>query len=148
LDLQTQLKHLIEENKVMQEKYKSMLEKMQQELKKKQICIEDLKTKVLLKQVKSSSRGMKCLLLIIQKKELDDLKLEKLKEELSHQIEIPYKDIVKQFEQELEKLHEDCNKLRFENSYLKGSTEHEKNEFQAMMQQYKMKHDVEVSVVP
>ncbi len=77
---------------------------------------------------------------------MDDLKLEKLKEELGQQIEMPYKDIVKQFEQELEKLHDDCNKLRYENSYLKGSNEHEKNEFQALTQQYKMKHDIEVMI--
>ena len=46
LDLQTQLRNLIEENKVMQEKYKSMFDKMQQELRKKQLYIEDLKNKV------------------------------------------------------------------------------------------------------
>jgi hypothetical protein len=37
---------LIEENKVMQEKYKSMFEKMQQELRRKQLYIEELKTRV------------------------------------------------------------------------------------------------------
>jgi hypothetical protein len=37
---------LIEENKVMQEKYKSMFEKMQQELRRKQLYIEELKNRV------------------------------------------------------------------------------------------------------
>ena len=46
LELQTQLRNLIEENKVMQEKYRSMFDKMQQELRKKQLYIEDLKNKV------------------------------------------------------------------------------------------------------
>lgn len=41
------MQNLVEENKVMQEKYKSMFEKMQQELRRKQLFIEELKTKVL-----------------------------------------------------------------------------------------------------
>lgn len=38
--------NLIEENKLMQEKYKSMFEKMQQELRRKQLYIEELKNRV------------------------------------------------------------------------------------------------------
>ena len=38
--------NLIEENKIMQEKYKSMFEKMQQESRRKQIIIEELKNRV------------------------------------------------------------------------------------------------------
>ena len=37
---------LIEENKMMQEKYKQMFEKMQQESRRKQLVIEELKNKV------------------------------------------------------------------------------------------------------
>jgi hypothetical protein len=48
LDLRSQLTNLIEENKMMQEKYKAMLEKMQQELRRKQIIIEELKNRVTL----------------------------------------------------------------------------------------------------
>ena len=39
-------------------------------------------------------------------KELDEIKLEKIKEELSQQIELPYKDIVRQLEMELQKLQQ------------------------------------------
>lgn len=46
LDLRSQLTNLIEENKMMQEKYKAMLDKMQQELRRKQIIIEELKNRV------------------------------------------------------------------------------------------------------
>jgi hypothetical protein len=37
---------LIEENRMMQDKYKSMLEKMQQEIRRKQLQVEELKNKV------------------------------------------------------------------------------------------------------
>ena len=47
LDLKAQMTSLIEENKMMQEKYKSMFDKMQQESRRKQIVIEELKNKVL-----------------------------------------------------------------------------------------------------
>lgn len=40
------MQNLVEENKIMQDKYKSMFEKMQQELRRKQLFIEELKTKV------------------------------------------------------------------------------------------------------
>ena len=46
-ELKSQMQTLIEENKVMQEKYKSMFEKMQQELRRKQLFIEELKTRVI-----------------------------------------------------------------------------------------------------
>lgn len=47
LELKTQITTLIEDNKMMQEKYKSMLEKMQQDLRGKQLYIEELKRKVI-----------------------------------------------------------------------------------------------------
>jgi hypothetical protein len=52
LDLKTQMTNLIEENKIMQEKYKSMFEKMQQEIRRKQLFIEELKNRVFEQQKK------------------------------------------------------------------------------------------------
>lgn len=46
MELKSQINSLIEENKLMQEKYKSMLEKMQQDLRRKQLSIEELKKRV------------------------------------------------------------------------------------------------------
>lgn len=40
------MQSLVEENKIMQDKYKAMFDKMQQELRRKQLFIEELKTKV------------------------------------------------------------------------------------------------------
>ena len=79
-------------------------------------------------------------------KELDEVKLEKLKDELSQEIEMPYKDIVKQFELELEKLHQECNRMRYENGFLKSSNDHDKTEFQTLIEQLKLKHEIEVLI--
>ena len=46
MDLRSQLSNLIEENKIMQEKYKAMFDKMQQESRRKQLIIEELKNRV------------------------------------------------------------------------------------------------------
>lgn len=46
----------------------------------------------------------------------------------------------------MEKLQQECNKLRFEAAFLKSTNEHEKTEFKAMTEQLKLKHEVEVCV--
>lgn len=48
-ELKIQVTSLIKDNQVMQEKYRLMLEKMQQDLRRKQLFIEELKNKVILK---------------------------------------------------------------------------------------------------
>lgn len=48
MDLKNQMTNLIEENRMMQDKYKSMFEKMQQELRRKQLNVEELKNRVCL----------------------------------------------------------------------------------------------------
>ncbi len=63
---------------------------------------------------------------------------------MSQEIEMPYKDIVKQFEFELEKMQQECNRFRYESAFLKSSNDHDKNEFQTLTEQLKMKHDIEV----
>ncbi|CAF0714870.1 unnamed protein product [Brachionus calyciflorus] len=123
-DLKSQMQTLIEENKIMQDKYKSMFEKMQQELRRKQLFIEELKTR-----------------------ELDDVKLDRLKEELSQQIEGPYKDIVRQLEQELQKIQSECNRLRQESGVLKSANEHEKTEHHNYLEQLKLKQEIELNAL-
>jgi hypothetical protein len=78
---------------------------------------------------------------------LDDIKLERIKDELSIQIEAPYKDIVKQLEQELEKQQQESNKFRFELNFLKSINEHEKCEHANHVEQLKLKHDVEMNAM-
>lgn len=76
---------------------------------------------------------------------MDEVKLERLKEELSQQIESPYKDIVRQLEQELQKLQLECNKLRQEANLIKSGTEHEKTEHHNYIDQLKLKHEIELN---
>jgi hypothetical protein len=124
MDLRAQMTSLIEENKMMQEKYKAMFEKMQQESRRKQLIIEELKNK-----------------------ELDEIKLERLKDELSQQIEGPYKDIVKQLETELQKLQSEYSKVSFEIEFLKSVNSHDKQEHHSHLEQVKMKQEIELNAM-
>jgi hypothetical protein len=78
---------------------------------------------------------------------LDEVKLERLKEDLTQEIETPYKEIVKQLENELQKLQQECNKIRFENNTLKSSSEHTKTEQNNFLDQIKMKHEIELNAI-
>ena len=66
---------------------------------------------------------------------------------MSQQIEGPYKDIVRQLEQELQKLQEELNKLKQETKFLKSNKEHEKSEQNNFIEQLKLKHEVELSTI-
>lgn len=80
-------------------------------------------------------------------KELDEVKLDRLKEELSQQIESPYKEIVRQLEQELQKLQSECTRLKQETNVLKSTNEHEKTEHQNYFEQLKLKQEIELSTL-
>lgn len=108
----------------MQEKYKSMLDKMQQDSRRKQLFIEDLKNR-----------------------ELDDVKLERIKEELTQQIEAPYKDIVRQLEQALQTQQAEINKLRNENAMSHSANDREKAEHHNFVEQLRVKQELELNVI-
>ena len=82
-----------------------------------------------------------------QFKELDEIKLEKIKEELSQEIEVPYKELVKQLQQELQKVQQESNKIRYESNFLKSVNEHDKNEHNNYIDQLKMKHEAELNAI-
>ena len=66
---------------------------------------------------------------------------------MTNQIEVPYKDIVKQLEKELEKLQQDVNKLTYENNFFKQTNEHDRIEHHNFIDQLKMKHDIELNAI-
>ncbi len=70
-----------------------------------------------------------------------------MKEDLSQEIETPYKEIVKQLENELQKLQKECNKIRFENNTLKSSNEHKNTEQNNLLDQIKIKHELELNAM-
>jgi uncharacterized protein (DUF3084 family) len=78
---------------------------------------------------------------------LDEVKLERLKEDLTQEIETPYKEIVRQLETELERVQQEFTKLRYEANFMKSNSDHEKQEHQTFLEQLRMKHDVELSVI-
>lgn len=78
---------------------------------------------------------------------MDEIKLERLKDDLSQQIEAPYKEIVKQLEVELQKHQQEYNKSHYEIEFLKSVNEHEKQEHVTHLDQMKMKHDVEMNAM-
>lgn len=80
-------------------------------------------------------------------KELDEVKLERIKEELSQQIEAPYKDIVRQLEQALQAQQTEIGKLHNENQLLRASNEHQKQEHHIYLDQLKLKQEVELNVI-
>lgn len=127
----------------MQEKYKAMFEKLQQELRKKQLYVEELKGKVSFQFLKKYIKIFFIHSLLFSKI-LDDVEIEKLKDALSQQIEIPYKEIVKQLEQELQNLKQEIHKLRHENSLINATKEHDRNEQETLFEQLKLKYVVEV----
>lgn len=75
------------------------------------------------------------------------MKLDRLKEELSQQIEAPYKDIVRQLEQELQKLQSECGRLRQESNILRSGNEHERTEHHNYLEQIKLKQEIELNAL-
>ena len=73
--------------------------------------------------------------------------MDRIKEELSQQIEGPYKDIVRQLEQELQKLQEELNKMKYESKFLKSNKEREKSDQNSYIDQLKLKHEVELNTI-
>ena len=78
---------------------------------------------------------------------MDDVKLERIKEDLSEQIEAPYKEIVRQLENELQKLQHEVTKLRYEANFHKSAVEHEQSEHHTFIDQLKLKHDIELNAI-
>jgi hypothetical protein len=81
------------------------------------------------------------------KQELDEVKLEGLREEIAHELEAPYKDIVRQLELELQKLQQELVKIKSDNQTLRNALERGKEENDSFIEQMKLKHEVELSAI-
>jgi hypothetical protein len=78
---------------------------------------------------------------------LDEVKLERLREELSQEIEAPYKDIVRQLENELQNLQQQLTKLKYDNNFQKTTNERERTEHHNFIEQLRVKHDIELTAL-
>jgi hypothetical protein len=78
---------------------------------------------------------------------LDEVKLDNLREEIAHELEAPYKDIVRQLELELQKMQQELVKIKSDNQTLRNALERGKEENDAFVEQMKLKHQVELSAI-
>ncbi len=78
---------------------------------------------------------------------MDEVKLERLREELSQEIEAPYKDIVRQLENELQNLQQQLTKLKYDNNFQKTTNERERTEHHNFIEQLRVKHDIELTAL-
>lgn len=73
--------------------------------------------------------------------------MEQIKEELSQQIEGPYKNIVHQLEQALQVQKINLEKLQNENQILRSNCEREKSDCYVLVDQLKFKQDIELNMI-
>lgn len=73
--------------------------------------------------------------------------MEQIKEELSQQIEGPYKNIVHQLEQALQVQKFNLEKLQNENQILRTNSEREKSDCYVLIDQLKFKQDIELNMI-
>ena len=122
VQLQSELRNSIEESKLVQEKYKAMLEHEKQEKSVLQTNIDDLKTQIVTPQ-----------------------RLEVIKLQVSEEIDKQYRDRFMKLDSEVEHHRTEYNKLRYEYSFLKSEYEHEKQENHRILEELKLQNEAEVS---
>ncbi|XP_014674367.1 PREDICTED: centrosomal protein of 83 kDa-like isoform X2 [Priapulus caudatus] len=71
-------------------------------------------------------------------------RLELIKGNLKDELEEPYKVRCSQLEKEQDRWRTECNKLRYELSFLKSEYEHQQAEHQRVIEEMKMRHGAEV----
>lgn len=122
VSLQNELKTTIEETRLVQEKYKSLLQKAQSDISSKHRDNEDLRSQV-----------------------LSEEKVELMKLQLHEDVEKPYREKFTLLDAEVEKYRSEYNKLKYEYSFLKTEYEHERQESQRVVEEMRLRHEAEVS---
>ncbi len=122
VSLQQELKSTIEESKLVQEKYKGLLDQVRREIGSKHVENEELRTQV-----------------------MTDQKLEIFKMQMQDEVEMPYRQKMSAVNEELDQFRTEYNKLKYEYSFLKSVYEHDKQENARILDEMKMRHEAEVS---
>lgn len=122
LQLQNQMKEIIEEGRMMQDKYKQMLDHAQQDIAAKQGVIEELGSEVVTPQ-----------------------RMEIIRLQIAEEVEQPYREKFTRLDSEVEKYRSEYNKLRYEFSFLSSEYEHDKLEHKRVLDELKMQHEAEVT---
>lgn len=121
LQIQGELRNAIEESKLMQEKYKALLEEENIDKSNLHAEIEDLKTR------------------IVTPQRMDVIRLQ-VSEELDRQ----YRDRFSKLDQDVERHRAEYNKIRYEYSFLKSEYEHDKLENARIIEEMKLQNEAEV----
>ncbi|CAF1112719.1 unnamed protein product [Didymodactylos carnosus] len=123
-DCQQTLIKATDENRLMQEKFKNLLDKLQTENRKKQMQIEEMKTQI-----------------------LDSTKLDAIRDRLSIEIEGPYKLAINQLEQQLEQYQRNETKTKYDFTLLQKEYDNLHNQNEQILQELRLKHDKELSIL-
>ena len=121
ITLQGELKSTIEESKLVQEKYKGLLEHVRKELAAKHAECEQLQNQV-----------------------PNEQKLELLKSQVLDDMEAPFREKLLSMEEETDRYRNEYNKMKYEYSFLKSEYEHEKREQQKIVEEMRLRHEAEV----
>ncbi|KAI5947419.1 Centrosomal protein of 83 kDa [Manis javanica] len=119
---QNELKHLLNEKQIHQEKFQLLLEELRGELVEKTKDLEEMKLQVLTPQ-----------------------KLELLRAQIQQELETPMRERFRALDEEVEKYRAEYNKLRYEHTFLKSEFEHQKGEFARTLEEEKIKYESEVT---
>ncbi|XP_076967729.1 centrosomal protein of 83 kDa isoform X2 [Tamandua tetradactyla] len=117
---QNELKRLLNEKQIHQEKFQLLLEELRAELVEKTKDLEEMKLQVLTPQ-----------------------KLELLRAQIQQELEMPMRDRFRNLDDEVEKYRAEYNKLRYEHTFLKSEFEHQKEEFARILGEEKVKYESE-----
>ncbi|KAM5288493.1 centrosomal protein of 83 kDa isoform 1-T1 [Ctenodactylus gundi] len=119
---QNEIKRLSNEKQTNQEKFQLLLEELRGELVAKTKDLEELKLQVLTPQ-----------------------KLELIRAQIQQELETPMRERFRNLDEEAEKYRAEYNKLRYEHTFLKSEFEHQKEEFARILEEEKMKCELEVA---
>lgn len=122
VSLQNELRSTIEESKLVQDKYKTIMDQLRKELAVRHAGMEDLKSQT-----------------------LNSQKLEMLKLQVTEELEKPYREKFNRLDVEAEKYRNEYNKLKYEYSFLKSEYEHDKQQQQQVVEEIKLRHEAEVT---
>ncbi|MBZ3889617.1 Centrosomal protein of 83 kDa [Sciurus carolinensis] len=119
---QNELKRLLNEKEMNQEKFQLLLEELKRELVEKTKDLEEIKLQVLTPQ-----------------------KLELLRAQIQQELETPMRERLRNLDEEVEKYRAEYNKLRYEHTFLKSEFEHQKGEFARISEEEKIKYESEIA---
>lgn len=121
IDLESENKAIIEETRIVKDKYLTMYEACKRDLAEKIVELEELKMKMITPQ-----------------------RLELIRTQVAEEVENTWREKTKKHEAEVEEYRSSTSRLRYELSFLKSEYEHDTAEHQQRMEEMTKQHDLEL----